>query len=142
MKCCLLGSLLIVVVSGGLGMQQPREGAWLGVPMPSLSVNTPENIYKAGEFPPMPILVSQARTGSADIKGQDIFQYVRDLVAISEKSRKAGEPLWGRIPGRLGDRLASLTSWHFCAQPLESCAQSPRPAAPQSVFRTSHRWHA
>ena len=110
MRCHLFASLLTVVLSSGLGMQgmqQPEERAWLGVPMPSLGVNTPENIYKAGEFPPMPILASQAPAGSADIKGKEIFQYVRDLAAISEQSRKAGEPLWGRIPGRLGDRLAA-----------------------------------
>ncbi len=110
MNCCLLGSLLAVVLWSGpgtQGMQQPKEKAWLGVAMPSLGVNTPERIYKAGEFPPMPILASKARTASADIQGETIFQYVRDLAAISEQSRKAGEPLWGRIPGRLGDRLAS-----------------------------------
>ena len=106
----LLGSLLAVVLSSGLGMhgmQQAREKAWLGVAMPSLGVNTPESIYKAGEFPPMPILASQARTASADIKGGEIFQYVRALAAISEQTRQAGEALWGRIPGRLGDRLAA-----------------------------------
>ena len=110
MNCRLLGSLLAVVLSSGLGMhgmQQPRERAWLGVAMPSLGVNTPESIYQAAEFLPLPILASQARTASADIKGEEIFQYVRALAAISEQTRQAGEPLWGRIPGRLGDRLAA-----------------------------------
>ena len=110
MNCRLLGSLLAVVLSSGLamhGMQQPGERAWLGVAMPSLGVNTPESIYQAAEFPPLPILASQARPASADIKGEEIFQYVRALAAISEQSRQAGEPLWGRIPGRLGDRLTA-----------------------------------
>ena len=110
MNCRLLGSLLAVVLSSGLGihgMQQPKERAWLGVAMPSLGVTTPESIYKAGEFPPMPVLASQGREASADIRGIEIFQYVRDLVAISEQTRKAGEPLWGRIPGHPADRLAA-----------------------------------
>ena len=112
MNCRRLVALFAVALSSASGLlaqpiEQSSEKAWLGVAMPSLGVNTPESIYKAREFPPMPILASQARKASADIKGEEIFQYVHDLAAISEQTRKAGEPLWGRIPGRLGDRLAA-----------------------------------
>ena len=110
MSHCFFGSLSVIVLSSGLtlhGTQQPKEQAWLGVALPSLGVNTPHSIYQAGELPPMPVLASQGRQASADIKGTEIFGYVRDLAAISEQTRIAGEPLWGRISGRLGDRLAT-----------------------------------
>ena len=110
MNCRLLSSLLVSLLSSGMsicGIQQPAESAWLGVALPSPGLNRPESIYRAGAFPPMPVQPSQGREASADIKGTEIFQYVRDLAAISEQTRKAGEPLWGRIAGRLGDRLAT-----------------------------------
>ncbi len=110
MNCRLLSSVLVSVLLSGLGiygMQEAREAAWLGVALPSPGMNTPESVYRTGVFPPMPVLASQGREASADIKGREIFQYVHDLAAISEQTRKAGEPLWGRIPGRLGDRLTT-----------------------------------
>ena len=109
MNCRLLSSLLVSLLSSGLGTGglQAEEPAWLGVALPSPDMNRPESIYRTGAFPPMPVQPSQGRKASADIKGAEIFGYVRDLAAISEQTRKAGEPLWGRIPGRLGDRLAT-----------------------------------
>ena len=64
MNCPLLSSLLVSLLTSALavyGQQPAGEKAWLGVAMPSLGVNTSESIYKAGEFPPMPVPASQGR---------------------------------------------------------------------------------
>ena len=105
-----LSLFLVWALSGGLGIcgrQEAGEQTWLSVALPSPGTNTPESIFQPGAFPPMPVMASRGRAASASIQGTEIFQYVRDLAAISEQTRGAGEPLWGRIPGRLGDRLAT-----------------------------------
>jgi hypothetical protein len=47
---------------------------------------------------PLP-LVGPAEDGSADIRGENIYSYMKDFVDFSEQSRREGDLLWGRVAG-------------------------------------------
>ena len=136
----LLGWLLAVGFSSGLhlhGMQPPQGKAWFGVALPSDGVNSPESIYRAREFGPMPILARQGRESSSDIKGKEIFQYVRDLAPPSlnraaRPENRCGDAFpafWGTV----WRRTIFRPGWRNSGS--EACASTRFPCRPCGGLR-------
>lgn len=67
-----------------------------------------------------------------DIRGEQLIQTVRDIVAISAKSKADGDTLWGRISGGPYERMtAEYMERQFKAAGLQNVAIETFPRAPQ-----------
>ena len=54
-----------------------------------------------------PLSLRLANDSYSDIEGQKIHQHLRNIVAVSEQSRRDGVKLWGRICGPKYERMAA-----------------------------------
>ena len=87
------------------------EAAWLGVPTPEVRRQQREERLRGKlvelEPPQLNSAALVAGAAPADMRGSEILQSVRDIVAFSERSRLDGNTLWGRISGSPYERMAA-----------------------------------
>lgn len=87
-----------------------EDGAWFGVSSLEQRRQEREGLFKATfvdlGLEPLSLRLP-AEDPYQDIRGETIHRYVREIVAISEESRLAGDRLWGRISGTPYERMAA-----------------------------------
>lgn len=109
---------------------------WLGVPQPELrqqqrSERFEQKFSALGVVPAgVPMVARNDRY--THIRGEDMMKTVRDIVAISGKSKADGNTLWGRVSGGPYERMtAEYIEQQFKAAGLQNVAIETFPRAPQ-----------
>ena len=97
----------IAVFLSSLSAAPSMAAPWFGVELPSAQGLDPEQIYARRDFPMLPLNAPEARAESADIHAAELFELVRDQVALSIENRAGGDLVWGRVAGRSGDRAVT-----------------------------------
>ena len=92
------------------GMGFAFDEAWFGVPTPEQGTAERESlksIYADLGMGPLPLALPVEDDPYRGISGKKIHRYMSDICAISEESRLAGDPMWGRICGTPYERKAA-----------------------------------
>jgi hypothetical protein len=97
-RCIVHAALCVAMLAPGFAAAAAAstDGPWYGLPPPS------QRVPPAGELLPfddLPSLLPPGDEHYADIRGEQLLGTVRDIVAISERARDAGDASWGRYAG-------------------------------------------
>ncbi|MCH8333647.1 M28 family peptidase [Candidatus Sumerlaeota bacterium] len=101
--------LLTLLIAAPIGMTQAQESAWFGAATPEerRSRAQTRSRFIDLEIEPLSLRLPAAEDPYRMIQGESIHKYLREIVAISERSRLDGESLWGRIGGTKYERMTA-----------------------------------
>jgi hypothetical protein len=75
---------------------------WFGVKTPDvreLASKRYRSSYRDPAFPPLSLRLAASEDPYADIRGQDVHEYLAEIIEVTVANRPEGERFWGRIAG-------------------------------------------
>ena len=78
------------------------EKPWFGVKTPDVREQASmkyRSSYKDPAFPPLSLRLAASQDPYGDIRGEDVHQYLSEIIEVTVANRPEGERFWGRIAG-------------------------------------------
>ncbi len=100
-RSALSGALVIYLMSVGMVVADTGK-AWFGIKTPDVREQASARYrasYAEPVFPPLSLRLTASEDPYGDIRGEEIHQYLTEIMDITVANRPEGEKFWGRIAG-------------------------------------------
>jgi len=105
------------------------DGAWFGLKLPEARNQRSakdREVYLNPDLGPLSLRLPESKDPYTDIRGEEIYQYLQEILNITEQTRPEGERYWGRIAGSASEiATAEYMADHFREFGLDDVRTEP-----------------